>query len=58
MLFTENFTFKIVLFKIASKKQDLRILRGKLDQNVFFCVPCFFQIHAFEKYGFLQNHAF
>ena len=32
-----------MLFKNAREKQDLRILRSKLNQNVIFCVQKFFQ---------------
>ena len=44
MLFKILFFFKIVLFKIARKTQKLRFLRGKLNQNVIFCVQIFFEI--------------
>ena len=57
MLFTKKFFFKIVvlkkkffkivLFKYARKTQSLRILRGKLNQNVIFCVQIFFRIVLF-----------
>ena len=52
------FFFKIVLFKYAREAQKLRILRGKLKQNVIFCAHFFFQNRAFPKYFFLQNLAF
>ena len=42
-----HFFFKFVLFKYARKTQNLRILRGKLKQNVIFCVQFFFQNRAF-----------
>ena len=51
------FFFKIVLSKSARNTQKLRILRGKLAQNVIFCVQSFFQSRAFQKYFFLQNRA-
>ena len=47
-----------MLFKNARKTQNLRNLRGKLNQNVIFCVQIFFQNRAFQKYIFLQNHVF
>ena len=31
-----------MLFKSARKKQNLRILRGKMRQNVISCVQIFF----------------
>ena len=43
MLFRKFFFFKIVLFKIARKTQNLRILRGKMNQNVIFSVQKLFQ---------------
>ena len=43
MLFRSFFFIKIVLFKIARKTQNLRILRGKMNQKVTFCVQNFFQ---------------
>ena len=42
-----NFFFKIVLFKYARKTRKLRILRGKLNQNVIFSVQFFFQNRPF-----------
>ena len=47
VLFKNLFFFKIVLFKSARKTQNLRILRGKMRQNVIFCVQFFFQNRAF-----------
>ena len=41
------FFFKVMLFKNARQTQNLRILRGKLNQNVIFCVQLFFQNRAF-----------
>ena len=38
-----------MLFKYARKTQFLRILRGKMNQNVIFWVQKFFQNHAFQK---------
>ena len=37
-------------FKNARKTQDLRILRGKLNQNRIFCVQIFFKIVLFRKF--------
>ena len=34
---------KIVVFKIARNTQKMRILRGKVNQDVIFCVQHFFQ---------------
>ena len=53
-----NFFFKIVLFRYARKTQKLRIFRGKMRQNVIFCVQIFFQNRVFQKFIFLQNRAF
>ena len=39
----------MVLFKNARKTQNLRILRGKLNQNVIFCVQIFFKIVLFKN---------
>ena len=47
VLFKFNFFFKIVLSEYARKRQNLRILRGKLNQNVIFCVQIFLQNRAF-----------
>ena len=71
MLFRKSFTFKIkdfrkllllkfVLFKNARKTQNLRILLGKLNQNVIFCVQKFFQnllpkFNFFSKIMFFKN---
>ena len=46
--------FKIVLFKIAHKTQKLRILRGKLKQNVIFCVQIIFKIVLFKNNFFFK----
>ena len=43
MLFKKIYFFNIVLFKIARSTQEMHILRGKLNQNVTFCVQHFFQ---------------
>ena len=58
----------MVLFNFARKTQNLRILRGQLNQNVIFCVQFFFQklflkITFFFKTVllktlFLRNHGF
>ena len=37
------FCHEIVLFKYARKTQNVRILRGKMSQNVIFCVQKLFQ---------------
>ena len=47
VLFKKLFFFKIVLFKYARKTQNLRILQGKIRQNVTFLVQIFFQNRAF-----------
>ena len=47
--FKINFFLKIVLFESARKTQQLRILRGKLNQNVIFCVQTFFKIVLFKN---------
>ena len=47
VLFKKILFFKIVLFKNARKTQKLRVLPGKLSQNVIFCVQFFFQNRAF-----------
>ena len=47
MLF-KFFFLKIILFKNARKTQNLRFLRGKLNQNVIFCVQIFFKIVLFK----------
>ena len=54
MLFKINFCFKIVLFKYARKTQNLRILRGKMRQNVIFCVQIFFKIVLFKNIYFFK----
>ena len=43
MLFKKILYLRIVLFKYARKKENLRILRGKMSQNVVFCVQKKFQ---------------
>ena len=43
MLFRNFFFFKILHFEIARNTQKMRILRGKLNQNVIFCAQHFFQ---------------
>ena len=47
VLCKKSFFLKIVLFKSARKTQNRRILRGKMRQNVIFCVQIFFQKRAF-----------
>ena len=42
----------MVLFKIARKMQNLRMLRGKVKQKVIFCVQFFFQIVLFKNIFF------
>ena len=43
VLFKNSIFIKIVLFEIARKTQKLLILRGKLSENVIFCVQNIFQ---------------
>ena len=43
-----------MLFKTACKTQNLRILRGKLNQNVIFCVQIFFKIVLFKNNFFFK----
>ena len=56
----KKFFFKIVLYKTARKTQNLRILRGKLNQNViFFCAnfsskSCVSKIFFSSKSCFLK----
>ena len=47
-----------MLFEQARKTQNMRILRGKLKQNMIFCVRIFFKIMLFKNLFFFQNHAF
>ena len=47
VLFKNLFFLKIVLFKSVRKTKNLRILRGKLNQNVIFYVQNFFWKTAF-----------
>ena len=54
MLFREIFFFKIVLFEYARKLQKLRILRGKLSQNVLFGAQNFFPILLFNNIFFFN----
>ena len=49
MLLKKIFFFKIVLFKYARQTQHLRILRGKMSENVIFCVQNFFQNLLFKN---------
>ena len=49
MLFRKTFSFKIVLLKCARKAQSLGVLRGKLKQNVIFCVQIFLKIVLFKN---------
>ena len=58
MLFRNFLFFKIALFEIARKAQILRILRGKLNENVIFCEQRFFQKKKVLKKFFLQNRVF
>ena len=67
MLFTKAFSFKIMLsnfffenllFKNARKTQKLRIVRGKLNQNVIFCVQVFFKNMLFLKKNFSSESCF
>ena len=56
-IFRKNIFFEIVLFKSARKTQNLHILRGKLKQNVIFCVfskSCFLKIIFSSKSCFLK----
>ena len=48
------FSSKIVLFKSAPKTQNLRILRGKMRQNVIFCVEFYFKIVLFKNNFFFK----
>ena len=57
MLLKKFFFFKIVLFKYARKTQNLRILRGKMSQNVIFCVQTFFKM-CFLKVIFSSKSCF
>ena len=43
-----------MLFKNARKTQNLHDLRGKLKQNVIFCVQNFFKIVLFKNIFFFQ----
>ena len=47
-----------MLFESARKTQNLRILRGNLNQNVIFLCAKLFSKSAFQKHFFLQNRAF
>ena len=38
-----------MLFETVRKTQSLHILRGKLNQNVIFCVQVFFRIVLFKN---------
>ena len=58
-----DFFFKIVLFEISRITQKLRILRGKLNQNVIFVCKIFFQNLLFSnilstKSSFLKKFLF
>ena len=44
-----------MLLKSARKTQNLRILRGKMSQNMIFCVQVFFKIVLFENIFFFKN---
>ena len=59
--FLNFFFFEIMLFKNAGKTQNLRILRGKLNQNVifvykFFSKSCFSERTFSSKSCFLKNN--
>ena len=54
MLSGKSFFFKIVLFKIARKTQNLRILLGELNQNAIFCFQNFLQILLFKNNFFFK----
>ena len=54
VLFKKFFFIKIMLFKYARNTQNLRILRGKLNQNVTFCVQFFFKIVLFKNTFFFK----
>ena len=54
MLFRNFFFFKILHFKIARNTQKMRILGGKLNQNVIFCVQHFFQHLLLKLVFFLK----
>ena len=54
MLFRKFSFLKTALFKIARKTQNLRILRGQLNENVIFCVQRFFQNLLFKKNFFFK----
>ena len=43
-----------MLFRNARKTQILRILRGKFNQNVIFCVQIFFKIVLFKNTFFFK----
>ena len=49
--FKKTFFYKIVLSRSLRKTQKLRILRGKMNQNVIFCAQIFFQ-KLLYKYNF------
>ena len=49
MLLKQSFFFKIVLFNIARRTQNLFILRCELKQNVIFCLQFFFKIALFKN---------
>ena len=48
------FFFKIMLYKNARKTQILRILRGKLNENVIDCMQIFFKIVLFKNNFFFK----
>ena len=54
MLFSKTFSFEIMLFKTARKTQSLRILRGKMSQNVIFCLQFFFQKLFYKSVFFFK----
>ena len=54
MLFRNFFFSKNVFFKIARNTQKMRIIRGKLNQNVIFCVQQFFQNLFYKIYFFFK----
>ena len=54
VFFIKKIFFKIVLFKYARNLQNLLSLRGKMRQNVIFCVQFFFEIMLFENLFLLE----
>ena len=58
MPFIKIFYFKIVLLKTSRKTQKLRVLWGKMNQNVIFFVQNFFENCFLKIFFFLQSRAF